>query len=86
MDHGIAMGGCNKKMKMDPSEFRLQCRVSCGADHVIENLLPYLLPPNYYSSYDECSPLMVEESAFSPRMDRSHIFIGLKAIVIVLLN
>ena len=32
---------------MDPSEFRLQCRISCGADHVIENVFPYLLPPDY---------------------------------------
>jgi hypothetical protein len=31
----------------DPSEFRLQCRISCGADHVIENVFPYLLPPDY---------------------------------------
>jgi len=53
VDRDMAMGGCNKKMKMDPSEFRLQCRVSCGADHVIENVLPYLLPPNYDSSYDD---------------------------------
>jgi hypothetical protein len=35
----------NKKLKMDESEFRLQCRISCGADHIIENVLPYLLPP-----------------------------------------
>jgi hypothetical protein len=32
---------------LDPSEFRLQCRISCGADHVIENVFPYLLPPDY---------------------------------------
>jgi len=34
----------NKKLKMDESEFRLQCRISCGADHIIESVLPYLLP------------------------------------------
>jgi hypothetical protein len=32
---------------LDPSEFRLQCRISCGADHVIENVFPFLLPPDY---------------------------------------
>ena len=47
LDHGKTMGGGNKKMKMDESEFRLQCRISCGADAVIENVLPYLLPPYF---------------------------------------
>ena len=36
-----------KKMKFDQSDFRLQCRVSCGADHVVENVWPYSLPPDY---------------------------------------
>ena len=48
---GKTMGGSNKKMKMDESEFRLQCRISCGADAVIENVLPYLLPPYFELSY-----------------------------------
>jgi hypothetical protein len=30
---------------------RLQCRISCGAEYVIENVLPYLLPPNFVRSY-----------------------------------
>ena len=34
-----------KKMKMDDAGFRKQCRISCGADHVIRNVLPYILPP-----------------------------------------
>jgi hypothetical protein len=46
-----AMGEGNKIMKMDQSDFRLQCRISCGADHVIENVLPYLLPPDFVRSY-----------------------------------
>ena len=33
--------------QMDQSEFRLQCRISCGADYVIENVFPYLLPPDF---------------------------------------
>jgi hypothetical protein len=45
------MGGGNKRMKMDPSDFRLHCRISCGADHVVENVWPYLLPPDYVRSY-----------------------------------
>jgi hypothetical protein len=49
-DDGVAMGDCNKKMKMDRSDFRLNCRISCGADHVVENLLPYLLPPDFVRS------------------------------------
>ena len=52
---GIKMGGGNKKIKMDQSEFRLQCRISCGADHVIENVLPYLLPPDFVRSYVDVS-------------------------------
>ena len=31
-------------MKIDEPGFRNQCRISCGADNVIENVLPYLLP------------------------------------------
>jgi len=37
-------GGGGKKMKLEESEFREQCRVNCGADIVIEHMLPYLLP------------------------------------------
>ena len=33
-----------KKVKVDESDFRNQCRISCGADIVIEHVLPYLLP------------------------------------------
>jgi hypothetical protein len=29
----------------------LQCRISCGADLVIYNVWPYLLPPNFVHSY-----------------------------------
>ena len=49
------MGGGNTKIKMDQSEFRLQCRISCGANHVIENVLPYLLPPDFVRSYVDVS-------------------------------
>ena len=45
------MVGGNKKIKMDLSEFRLQCRFSCGADYVLENVWKYLLPPDYVRSY-----------------------------------
>jgi hypothetical protein len=34
----------NKKGKMDESEFRIKCRIGCGADHIIENVLPYVFP------------------------------------------
>jgi hypothetical protein len=50
-DQGETMGGGNKKMKFDQSDFRLQCRVSCGADHVVENVWPYSLPPDFVRSY-----------------------------------
>jgi hypothetical protein len=30
---------------------RLQCRISCGAEYVIENVLPYLQPLNFVRSY-----------------------------------
>jgi hypothetical protein len=51
LDNGKVMVGCNKKLKMDQSEFRLQCRISCEADHVIENVWPYLLPSDFVRSY-----------------------------------
>ena len=33
----------NKKRKIDDSDIRSQCRISCGADIVIEHVLPYLI-------------------------------------------
>jgi len=37
-------GRQNKKKKIDESDLRGQCRVNCGADVIIRNVLPYLLP------------------------------------------
>jgi hypothetical protein len=51
LGNGDSMGDSNKKWKNDVSDFRLQCRISCGADHVVENVCPYLLPPDYVRSY-----------------------------------
>ncbi len=48
-----AGGRGNKKIKIDLSEFRLQCRVSCGADHVVENVWPYLLPPDFVRAFQQ---------------------------------
>ena len=50
-NHGDKMGNCNKKLRIDQSDFRLQCRISCGADHVVENVLPYLLPDDFERSH-----------------------------------
>ena len=50
-NHGDKMGNCNKKLRIDQSEFRLQCRISCGADHVVQNVLPYLLPDDFERSH-----------------------------------
>ena len=33
-----------KKMKIEESSIREQCRISCGADIVIEHMLPYFVP------------------------------------------
>jgi hypothetical protein len=41
IDNGDAIGDNN----------RLECRTNCGADFVIENVLPYLLPPNFVRRY-----------------------------------
>ena len=41
IDNGDAMGDNN----------RLKCRTNCGADFVIENVLPYLLPSDFVRSY-----------------------------------
>jgi hypothetical protein len=50
-DDSKAGGRGNKKMTFDQSDFRLRCRVSCGADHVVENAWPYSLPPDFVRSY-----------------------------------
>ena len=50
-DQGETLGGSNKKLKIHESDFRLQCRISCGADHVVENVWPYLLPNDYVRTY-----------------------------------
>ena len=42
-----AVGGGSNKMKIDQSDFRQQCHDSCGADRVVENVRPYLLPPDF---------------------------------------
>jgi hypothetical protein len=49
--HDNSMGSGNKKIKIDQSNFRVQCRISCGADQVVENVLPYLLSSDYVRSY-----------------------------------
>jgi hypothetical protein len=46
IDQGEAIGEGNMKAKMDTSDVRLQCRISCGADQVVKNVLQYLMPPN----------------------------------------
>ena len=51
LDDGKTMVGGNKKMKIDQPEFRKLCRISCGADHVIENAWQYLLPSDFIRSY-----------------------------------
>ena len=48
--YGKVIGGGNKKLKVDQSDLRLQCHVSCGANHVVENVWPYLLPPDFVRS------------------------------------
>jgi hypothetical protein len=50
-DNSVAMGGGNKKLKIDTSDFRLQCRTNCGAGFVIENVFPYLVPLNFVRNY-----------------------------------
>ena len=52
LDHGNSMCGGSKKMKMDDTMFRMQCRISCGANSVFENVLPYILPPDFVRSHD----------------------------------
>jgi len=53
---------CSKKARIDESaiqeELREQCRVNCGADTIIENVLPFLLPEpadDNCSEYDSSS-------------------------------
>jgi hypothetical protein len=43
------------KMNIDASNIDngvvIECRTNCGADFVIENVLPYLLPSDFVRSY-----------------------------------
>jgi hypothetical protein len=41
IDNSLVMGDDNM----------LECRTNCGADFVIENVLPYLLPSDFVRSY-----------------------------------
>ena len=34
---------CSKKQRGDDAELRKQCRISCGSDIIIRNVVPYLL-------------------------------------------
>jgi hypothetical protein len=45
-----SLGIDNEKMKIDLSEFRLQCHISCGSDHAVEHVWPYLLPSDFVRS------------------------------------
>jgi hypothetical protein len=49
--HGNVMDRGNKKMEIDQSDFRLQCRISCGADQVVKSVWPYILTPDFVCSY-----------------------------------
>jgi hypothetical protein len=40
----------NEKMKIDIADFRLQSRISCGADHAVEHVWPHLLPSDFVRS------------------------------------
>jgi hypothetical protein len=78
LDNGKVMVGCNKKLKFDQSEFRLQCRISCGADHVIENVWPYLLPSDFVRSYvdnEEDNDEVDEEEDYDDDDDNDIIYI-----------
>jgi hypothetical protein len=57
-----AMVGGSNKMKIGLSDFRLQCRISCGADHVVENVWPYILPPDYVRFYVNVEEVEEEEN------------------------
>jgi len=62
-------GRQNKKMKIDESDLRGQCRVNCGADVIIRNVLPYLLPGalscESESDSDESSPFSFDDNESS---------------------
>jgi hypothetical protein len=47
IDQGETIGGGNMKTKMYTSDFRQLCRISCGADQVVKNVLSYIMPPDF---------------------------------------
>ena len=45
LNEHIQVGGRrNKKIRLEQSDFREQCRISCGTEMVIQHILPYVLP------------------------------------------
>ena len=73
IDHGKAMSGGNTKLKIDPSEFRLQCRISCAADHVIENVLPYLLSDYMRSHVPDNNENGNDDNYYSDEVDDDEV-------------
>jgi hypothetical protein len=51
VDYGNVISVGNKNMQMEVSAFKLQCRINCGVDQVIENVSPYLLPDDYLRTH-----------------------------------
>ena len=58
-DNGVAMGDNN----------RLECRTNCGADFVIENVLPYLLPSDFVCSLPSDFVISDEEDSYNINND-----------------
>ena len=60
--------GRKKRMKMDNAEFRKQCHISCEADQVIENVLPYLSlqPPLESGESDDDSDSSLDDDSYRP--------------------
>jgi hypothetical protein len=53
--NGVAIGDDNN---------RLECRTNCGADFVIENVLPYLLPSDFVCSLPSDFVISDEEDSY----------------------
>ena len=63
-DVHIQVGGRrNKKIRLEQSDFREQCRINCGTEIVIQHVLPYVLPQVVDVQFDDDSSESESDSA-----------------------
>ena len=62
-DNNQGGGRRNKKIRIGQADLRKQCRINCGADVVIQHVLPYLLPGAAVAQSDSHTSESASDSA-----------------------